>query len=91
MEYFWGILIGLAWGAAAALLNAKITKHFLAKNSSGAMLAANLLHVLVDITAMAAALLLRMTESISFYTAIVGTAVSLSMLTIIFAFKMSKP
>lgn len=91
MEYFWGVLIGLAWGAAAALLNAKITKHFLSKNSPSAMLAANLLHVLVDITAMAAALLLRMTESISFYTAIVGTAVSLSMLTIYFAFKMSKP
>ena len=91
VNYFLGVLLGLVWGAAAAILNAAIMKHFLKKQNTAMMMASNIIRLFVDILALGTCLLLRSSESVSFYTAIVGTAVSLSILTIIFTFKLAKP
>lgn len=90
MNYLWGALAGLVWGAAAALLNAFVSKKCIAKNSSGAMLAANAIRSVVDIGALAAVFLLRKLLPFSFEAALIGTAVALSMLTIVFAYRLSK-
>ncbi len=90
MKYFWGALAGLVWGGAAALLNAFISKRCIAKNTSGALLGANTIRSIVDISALAVVFLLRKVLPFSFEAAIVGTAVAMSMLTIVFAYRMSK-
>lgn len=91
MKYFLGVLLGLAWGACAACLNAAIMKHFIKRQNASMLMAGNIIRFFVDILALGLCLLLRNSESISFYTAIVGTAVSLSILTIIFTYKLAKP
>lgn len=91
MNYFLGVLLGLVWGAAAAMVNAAVMKHFLKKQNTAMMMAGNIIRLLVDVVALGACLLLKNSQSISFYTAIVGTAVSLSILTIVFTFKLAKP
>lgn len=91
MKYLFGVLLGLVWGAGAATLGGAVTGHFFKTQSVAKMFAGNIIRFFLDIVALGACLLLRNSESISFYTAIVGTAVSLSILTIIFAYKMAKP
>lgn len=91
MKYLFGALLGLVWGAGAAILSAAVTRYFLKKENVAMILAGNIIRFLVDFVALGSCLLLRNCEGISFYTAIVGTAASLSILTIIFAFRMAKP
>lgn len=91
MTYVWGALAGAVWGLLAALLNAWVTKKCLAKNSANAMLAANFVHTLVDIAALAAVFLARNVLPVNFAAAIVATAAALSMTTIIFAYKFAAP
>lgn len=91
MNYLFGVLLGLVWGACAAILNAAIMKHFLKKQNTAMLMAGNIIRFFVDILALGLCLLLRSSEVISFYTAIVGTAVSLSILTIVFTYKIAKP
>lgn len=91
MKYLFGALLGLVWGAGAAILSAAVTGHFVKKQNVAMILAGNIIRFFVDVAALGMCLLLRNSEGISFYTAIVGTAASLSILTIIFAYKMAKP
>lgn len=91
MNYFYGVLLGLVWGACAAGLNAAVMKHFLKKQNTSLLMAGNIVRFFVDILALGLCLLLRNSEVISFYTAIVGTAVSLSILTIVFTYRLAKP
>lgn len=90
MKYLIGVLVGLVWGACGAVLNAAVSRRFIAKQNVSLLMAGNMLRILVDITALGACFLLRNSEIISFYTAIVGTAASLSLISIVFAFKMAK-
>ena len=89
MKYLIGALAGLVWGALAALLNGYITKKALDKASDKAMLLSNALRLVVDIAALGSVFLLRNVLPFSFEAALVGTAASLSLLMIVFAYKMA--
>lgn len=89
MKYFIGALAGLVWGALAALLNGYITKKALDKASDKAMLLSNALRLMVDIVALGSVFLLRNVLPFSFEAALVGTAASLSILMIVFAYKLA--
>ena len=88
MEFVFGALAGLVWGALAALLNREINKKALEKNSTNAMLAANMARTAVDIAALAAVFFLRKVLPFRFEAMLVGTAVSLSLLTIVFSYRL---
>lgn len=89
MKYVIGALAGLVWGSLAALLNGFITKKALSKGNDKLMLASNFLRMLVDIAALGAVFLLRKVLPFSFEAALVGTAAALSLLMIVFAYKMA--
>ncbi len=89
MKYLIGALAGLVWGALAALLNGYITKKALDKASDKAMLLSNALRLVVDVVALGSVFLLRNVLPFSFEAALVGTAASLSLLMIVFAYKMA--
>ena len=89
MKYLVGALAGLLWGALAALLNGYITKKALDKSSDKAMLLSNALRLVVDVLALGSVFLLRNVLPFSFEAALVGTAASMSMLMIVFAYKMA--
>lgn len=89
MKYVTGALAGLVWGSLAALLNGFITKKALSKGNDKLMLASNFLRMLVDIAALGAVFLLRKVLPFSFEAALVGTAAALSLLMIVFAYKMA--
>lgn len=89
MKYVIGALAGLVWGSLAALLNGFITKKALDKGNDKLMLASNFLRMLVDIAALGAVFLLRKVLPFSFEAALVGTAAALSLLMIVFAYKMA--
>ena len=89
MKYVVGALAGLVWGALAALLNGYIMKKALDKASDKAMLLSNALRLAVDIAALGSVFLLRNVLPFSFETALVGTAASMSILMIVFAYKMA--
>ena len=89
MKYLIGALAGLVWGALAALLNGYITKKALDKASDKAMLLSNALRLVVDIAALGSVFLLRNVLPFSFEAALVGTAASMSILMIVFAYRMA--
>ena len=89
MKYLVGALAGLLWGALAALLNGYITKKALDKSSDKAMLLSNALRLVVDVLALGSVFLLRNVLPFSFEAALMGTAASMSMLMIVFAYKMA--
>lgn len=89
MKYLIGALAGLIWGALAALLNGYITKKALDKASDKAMLLSNALRLVVDVVALGSVFLLRNVLPFSFEAALVGTAASLSLLMIVFTYKMA--
>lgn len=89
MNLILGIAAGLVWGALASLVNLQINKKALAKGSTNALLAANLGRTVVDLAALAAVFLLRKHLPFSYEGMLIGTAISLSLLTILFAFRMA--
>ena len=91
MNYVWGALAGLAWGALAALVNYFINKAAVKKNTNAALLTANVARMAVDLIALGAVYLLRKSLPFSFEAAIIGAATSLSLLTIVFAYRLIKP
>ena len=84
-----GIAAGLVWGALAALVNMLINKKALAKADTNALLAANLGRMAIDVAALALVFLLRKQLPFSYEAMLIGTAVSLSLLNIAFAFRMA--
>ena len=91
MRFVFGAAAGLVWGALAAYLNLQINKKALAKNSTNALLAANLARTAVDIAALGLIVLLRSFLPFRYEAALVGTAIALSLLTIVFAYRLSRP
>lgn len=89
MKYLIGAAAGLVWGSLAALLNAFITKKALHEGSDKLLLASNALRMLVDVAALGMVFLLRKVLPFSFEAALVGTAAALSLLMIVFAYKMA--
>lgn len=90
MKLLFGILAGLVWGALCGLLNTRILKKTIEKNENNALMAGNLLRLLVDAAALGAVFLLRGLLPFSFEAALVGTAIALSLVTIAFAFRYGK-
>ncbi len=91
MEYLIGAVIGLLWGALIAWLNSRINKKAIAKNDTKAIMTANMIRMAIDVAALAAVFLLRKVLPWNFEATIAGTAASLGLLTVYFAFRLSKP
>jgi dipeptide/tripeptide permease len=91
MKYVIGAVTGLLWGALVAWLNSRINKKAIEKNSAGAMMTASILRTAIDVAALAAVFLLRNVLPGNFEATIVGTAASLGLLTVYFAYRLSKP
>lgn len=87
MEMIFGALAGLAWGALWGFLNTRILKRSIEKNNNQAMLAANLIRTLVDLASLAAVFLLRGILPFRYEAMLIGTAVSLSLVSIVFAYR----
>ena len=91
MNYLIGAVVGLLWGALIAWLNSLINKKAIEKTSAKALMTASIARTVIDIAALGAIFLLRNVLPFSFEAALVGTAASLGLLTVYFAFRLSKP
>ncbi len=91
MDILPGVLAGLVWGALAALLNGAISKSCMKKNTATAMMAANTARMAVDIAALAAVFLLRRRLPFRYEAALIGTAIALSVVTIVVTFRLTRP
>lgn len=87
MSYAIGAVVGLIWGAAIGLLNYQITKASLKKDKTAALMGANMLRSLIDLLALGLVFLLRKVLPFSFEATLVATAVGLSIMTIVLAYK----
>ncbi len=90
MKLLLGALAGLAWGGLLGWLNTRILKRAVGKNDANAVLAGNLLRMLVDLAALGLVFLLRKVLPFSFEAALLGTALALSAVTLVFAFRYGK-
>ena len=90
MNYVWGALAGLAWGALCGVLNILILKKSLGKNDSDMLMAGNLARMVVDLAALLLVFLLRKILPFSYEAMLVATAVALSVTSLIFAFRYGK-
>ncbi len=90
MNFLWGALAGLVWGALCGVLNILILKKSLGKNDSNLLMAANLGRMAVDLAALLLVFLLRKILPFSYEAMLVGTAVALSVASLIFAFRYGK-
>ena len=84
------VLAGLAWGALAAVLNRLINKKALEKSSTNALMAANIGRTAVDLAALGAVFLARGLLPFPYEAMLIGTAVALSLVSLIFAFRYGK-
>ena len=89
MNYVLGVLAGMVWGAAAGALNCFVSLRAVRKNSARAVMTANLLRAVVDIAALGAIFLLREHLPFRMEMALVGAALSLSVISILFAFQVA--
>lgn len=89
MQIFLSLLAGLLWGAAAAALNAAITRA-LSKKSEKGMMAASLLHLPVDVAALGAVYLARNVLPLRFELTMIAAAGAMSVVTIIAAFSLAR-
>ena len=90
MNYLWGALAGLVWGALWGGLNILILKRSLGKNDSNMLMAGNLARMVVDLAALLLVFLLRKILPFSYEAMLVATAVALSVTSLIFAFRDGK-
>ena len=85
-----GALAGLAWGALCGWVNTLILNKAMAKNDANAITAANLARLTVDALALLAVFLLRKLLPFSYEVMMIATALALSAVTLVFAFRFSK-
>ena len=91
MQIVIGVVIGLFWGSLVAWLNYGINKKAIAKNSSSALMLANTARGLIDLAALGLVFLFRKHLPGAYEATLCGTAASLGLLTVYFAFRLSKP
>ena len=89
MKIVFAVLLGLIWGAAAALVNSKISAAALKKNTGSAIQTASVSRMAVDIAALGLVFLLRKVLPFSFEVMLVATAIAMSLTTIYCAFRLS--
>ncbi|MBQ5406040.1 MAG: hypothetical protein IIU18_05350 [Oscillospiraceae bacterium] len=83
------VLAGLAWGALAAVLNRLINKKALEKSSTNALMAANIGRTAVDLAALGAVFLARGLLPFPYEPMLIAAAISLSLLTVVFAYRLA--
>ena len=85
-----GILAGLVWGGVWGVVNVLILKKSIRKNDNNAIMAANMGRMGIDLLALLAVFLLRKVLPVPYEFVLIGTAVALSAVTLIFAFRYGK-
>ncbi len=90
MKIVIGLLAGLVWGALIGLVNTLIMKKSLKKNDSNLVMAANLARMVLDLAALGLVFLLRNLLPFPYEPMLVGTAVALSIVSLVFAFRYGK-
>ncbi len=90
MKLFLGVLAGLVWGGLIGLVNTLIMKKGLKKNDSNLVMAANLGRMALDLAALGLVFLLRGLLPFPYEAMLIGTAVALSLVSLIFAFRYGK-
>lgn len=90
MRYVLGALAGLVLGSLVSLLNYRLMKKAVSKNSNNAMLAGNFTRSAVDIVSLGAVFLLRNVLPFSFEACIVAMAAVMGLGTVYFSFKIAK-
>ncbi len=83
------VLAGAVWGVVAALINMAINQKALAKNTTRALLAANMARTVVDLASLGAVFLLRKVLPFPYEAMMLGVAISLSVLTVVFAYRIA--
>ena len=91
MNFVMGAVIGILWGAVVALVNYTIMKRAIAKGTTKAVMTANICRTALDILALAAVFLLRNVLPYRFEAVITGTALTLGLLTTVFAYRLAAP
>ena len=89
MSYVIAAVCGAVWGAAAAFLNFFISKRGVAKNNTASLLGANAARMVVDIAALGLVFLLRNVLPFPFEVTLIATAISMSLVTIVCAYRLS--
>ena len=89
MSYVLAVLVGAVWGVGMGLVNMLIMRAALKKNKDNAFMGANILRTLLDLAAFAVVFLLRNVVPLPYTFLLVGTAVGLSMTTIVLSFRMA--
>lgn len=91
MSMLLGILAGLVWGALCGGVNVHIMKRAIQKGKDQAVMTANALRMAVDLAALGLVFLVRKLLPFPYEAMLIGTAVALSVVTIVFAFRYGKP
>lgn len=86
-----GILAGLGWGALCGLFNVWILKRAIRKENSQAIMAANAARMGVDLLSLGLVFLARRILPFPYEPMLIGTAIALSVVTIVFAYRYGKP
>ena len=89
MNYVIAALAGLAWGALGAYLNSLITKKCIAAGDAKSIVVMNFARMAVDIAMLAIVYLLRKVLPFSYEAMLIGTAASLSIVTIILSYSIA--
>lgn len=82
--------IGFVFGSLVAFANLQITRRSLQKNNANGIMAASMLRMLVNVAALALVYLTRNLLPLPFYGTIIGTAVGLSLMSILLNLRLSK-
>ena len=88
MQILFSVLAGLVWGGAVGLVNVLVTKKLMmgSANQVGAM---SLLRTFLDVAALAAVYFTRNLLPLRFEYTLIATAVALSLIGIVVAFRVS--
>ncbi len=89
MNYVLAVLVGAVWGVAVGLVNMLIMRAALNKNKDKTLMAANVVRTALDLAAFAAVFLLRGVLPLPYTFVLVGTALGLSMTTIVYSFRLA--
>lgn len=85
-----GAVVGAAVGVAVGYGNMRITKRAMRKDAASAVMATNMLRMLVNFAVLLVIFLLRKISPLGFYGTLLGAAVGLSVGNIYFIMRLSK-
>ena len=83
-------LAGLVWGALGGLINVSIMKKAIGKENNNAVMGGNLARTVVDLVFLGLVFLLSGLLPFPYEPMLIGTAISLSVVSIAFAFRFGK-